>query len=70
MEGNKILSRNLLTVALLLLIIASGIVVFLLTQKKEPKVSLTKDYSNPFDTKTQYTNPFSDYKNPFDSLIK
>ena len=27
-----------------------------------------KEYANPFDEKTHYTNPFSDYKNPFDTL--
>lgn len=25
-------------------------------------------YTNPFDLKTQYVNPFSQYKNPFDNL--
>ncbi len=31
------------------------------------KVSLQKDYQNPFDKKTQYVNPFTQYKNPFDT---
>lgn len=26
------------------------------------------NYANPFDKNTQYVNPFSTYKNPFDSL--
>lgn len=25
-------------------------------------------YQNPLDTKSQYTNPFSSYKNPFEAL--
>ena len=35
---------------------------------KELKVPLTEVYQNPFDQNTQYVNPFSAYKNPFDSL--
>lgn len=30
-----------------------------------PKVAIKKDYKNPFDKKTQYVNPFEQYKNPF-----
>lgn len=36
--------------------------------KKEPTVSLQKQYQNPFDKNSQYVNPFSQYKNPFDAL--
>lgn len=67
------LRRNILIVSVIFLVLASGITLFFLTQNKkakEPTVSLTKEYSNPFDAKTQYTNPFSDYQNPFDNLIK
>ena len=65
------LRKNILIVSILLLILASGIIVFFLTQnKKEPTVSLTKEYNNPFEKSTQYVNPFSDYKNPFDNLIR
>ena len=31
-------------------------------------VALKTEYQNPFDKNTQYTNPFSDYQNPFDNL--
>ncbi len=31
-------------------------------------VTLKSDYSNPFDNKTQYSNPFADYNNPFDGV--
>ena len=31
-------------------------------------VALKKEYQNPFDENTQYTNPFSDYHNPFEGL--
>ncbi|OGM32668.1 hypothetical protein A2803_01250 [Candidatus Woesebacteria bacterium RIFCSPHIGHO2_01_FULL_44_21] len=29
-------------------------------------VSLSQEYNNPFDSNSQYVNPFSTYKNPFD----
>lgn len=29
---------------------------------------LKTEYQNPLDEKTQYVNPFSEYKNPFDEL--
>lgn len=32
------------------------------------EVGLKNEYQNPFDKSTQYENPFSDYKNPFDKL--
>lgn len=35
---------------------------------KEPTVNLKKEYQNPFDKNSQYVNPFSQYKNPFDNL--
>ena len=68
---------------LLLLLIAAAAVIFILLysgilkkttlptlpgQKKEPKVELQKQYQNPFDKNSQYVNPFSGYKNPFDAL--
>lgn len=37
-------------------------------KKQEPTVTLQKQYQNPFDKNTQYINPFSSYKNPFDTL--
>lgn len=30
-----------------------------------PKVALKTEYKNPFDKKTQFVNPFDEYKNPF-----
>lgn len=38
------------------------------SSSKEPKVQLKKEYKNPFSKDTQYVNPFSKYKNPFDNL--
>lgn len=35
---------------------------------EQSTVDLETKYDNPFDTKTQYVNPFSSYKNPFDTL--
>ena len=42
-------------------------------QAKQPQdsvaqVQLKEAYQNPFDANTQYVNPFSEYKNPFDQL--
>lgn len=31
-------------------------------------VELKTEYQNPLDEKTQYVNPFSEYKNPFDEM--
>ncbi|MBI2066128.1 hypothetical protein HYT60_01290 [Candidatus Woesebacteria bacterium] len=31
-------------------------------------VELKSQYTNPFEADTQYVNPFSQYKNPFDFL--
>lgn len=36
--------------------------------KKEPEVVVKTEYQNPFDKNNQYVNPFSEYKNPFDTL--
>jgi hypothetical protein len=38
------------------------------TPKKEVQVPLNTQYNNPFDKNSQYVNPFSQYKNPFDTL--
>lgn len=71
-----------LVVPLLLLLAAAAIIFILLSsgvlkkttlpslpgQKKEPTVQLQKQYQNPFDKNSQYVNPFSGFKNPFDAL--
>jgi len=73
-----------LAVPLLLLLIAAAVIFILLSsgilkkttlpslpgQKKEPTVQLQNQYQNPFDKNAQYVNPFSGYKNPFDSIKK
>lgn len=38
------------------------------TSKIEPNVELQTEYKNPFSKESQYVNPFSQYKNPFDNL--
>lgn len=38
------------------------------TSQQGASVELQTDYKNPFDKDTQYTNPFSQYKNPFDTI--
>ncbi len=34
----------------------------------EAQVELQADYKNPLDKSSQYVNPFSEFKNPFDNL--
>ena len=34
----------------------------------QAQVDLKADYKNPLSKTTQYLNPFSSYKNPFDTL--
>jgi hypothetical protein len=36
----------------------------------EPVVVVETEYQNPFDAKTQYTNPFSTTSNPFANLTQ
>lgn len=66
--------KVLLLLVLVVVAIAVGFSLGLLKnplQKKSaavPEVQLKTEYQNPFDKDTQYTNPFSEYKNPFDSL--
>lgn len=71
-----------LAVPLLLLLVAAAVIFILISYElikfpykvslpgkpKEPTVELQKQYQNPFDKSTQYVNPFSSYKNPFDQL--
>lgn len=40
------------------------------TSVQKPNVAPKREYSNPFEKSTQYVNPFSDYKNPFDNLVR
>lgn len=35
---------------------------------REAGIELRTAYNNPLEKETQYVNPFSDYKNPFDNL--
>lgn len=37
---------------------------------KEPTVELKEEYKNPFDKRSQYVNPFDQYKSPFLNLKK
>lgn len=68
---------------LLIIIIAAGLLigVYLVSQKtnlfpkasttpssSEPNVTLKEEYKNPFDEKSNYSNPFDSYQNPFESL--
>ncbi|MEK7498089.1 MAG: hypothetical protein AAB656_04175 [Patescibacteria group bacterium] len=34
----------------------------------EAQVDLVAEYKNPLDKTSQYVNPFSEFKNPFDAL--
>ena len=40
------------------------------SQKTTSTVAVKTEYQNPFDKNSQYVNPFSPYKNPFDSIKK
>lgn len=67
-KGNSI-------VFILALIAVAGLVYFLIIKgvipnplAPKPQVRLNTQYSNPFDKKSQYVNPFDDYKNPFDVI--
>ena len=59
-----------------LVIVAALVVFFVLViqkpltnlTKKETQIELQTQYQNPFDKDSQYVNPFSVYKNPFDQL--
>lgn len=69
---------------LLLIILIVSVVILLITgiiknpfskqgldkssQKVKAGLTIQEDYKNPFDTSTQYLNPFATYKNPFESL--
>ena len=61
----------------LLVILTYGIIVTIqslyptlpgLNTGKNSAVAPQTDYENPFNKDSQYVNPFSEYKNPFDSL--
>lgn len=38
------------------------------TDTASNSAQLKTEYNNPFDKKSQYSNPFADYQNPFDNL--
>lgn len=66
--------KVLVLLALVVVVAVSALVYFKIIKnpiqnipllQKEPKVSIKTGYKNPFDKKTQYINPFEEYKNPF-----
>lgn len=73
---NKLMPKFQPIIALLLIsIVVIGVAYVLLAIgviknpfSKKLEVPLKSAYQNPFDQKTQYVNPFSEYKNPFDYL--
>lgn len=63
---------SVLLVVLLVVLVSLGVVGYFLLAKKpssslDPKVTLQTTVKNPFDKNAQYVNPFSGYKNPFDT---
>ena len=61
----------LVVVAALFFLISRGIVsnpVPGIIKVPTSSVELKPEYENPLDKEAQYTNPFSDYKNPFDAI--
>ena len=67
--------KHMLLIIVPVLLIAVGLLVYFSNSKtslsnvplfsKAPKVAIKSEYKNPFDQKTQYVNPFEEYKNPF-----
>lgn len=73
-----------LAVPLLLLLAAGAVIFLMVSQgilklpsklvpplsglSKPSAVNLKQQYQNPFDKSSQFVNPFSKYKNPFDTL--
>lgn len=59
-------------VVVILLLVSQGAVKIPLPESirlfRRPAVGLKTEYKNPFEKDTQYVNPFSEYKNPFDNL--
>lgn len=67
------MQRGIVHLIPLLLIGIVIVVVYLLfrntqSSSKNAEVPLKAEYQNPLTLETQYTNPFSEYKNPFDTL--
>lgn len=68
---------HVLVLVLVLLVLVGAVGYYLLMTKgtinipfmpaQKATVSLQTQYENPFDKNTQYANPFSQYKNPFDT---
>lgn len=63
-----LLSLLLLLAVVFYLLVVKGLVRNPLAPAQKPTVSLQSQYQNPFDKNTQYANPFSQYKNPFDTV--
>ena len=72
---------HLIPLLLIALIVGLGIGYFLISKgfiknpapnvikiATEAQVDLKADYKNPLDKPSQYVNPFSEFKNPFDNL--
>lgn len=57
-----------LIAAITLVLVSRGIIKNPLTKITKSAVAPTTQYSNPLDKESQYVNPFSSYKNPFDKL--
>lgn len=58
---------------MLILLLIAAYLIYSKTNLSQRSSSVTtiqpqSSYQNPFDKTTQYTNPFSQYKNPFDNL--
>lgn len=77
--------RNILLVGVIIIVVLIGFDLFLvfrnlnkavnkslseLAPTTQASVALKKEYDNPFDKNTQYSNPFSQSQNPFDNLAQ
>lgn len=79
------LIRNVLFIAFFIFVVLVGVNLFIvfrnlnnavnksisqLAPASQATVALKKEYGNPFDKNTQYSNPFSVSQNPFDNLAQ
>ncbi len=70
-------SGSIVLVVVILVLVVLGVGTYLVSSGKlalpglkkssEAKITLQIEVKNPFDKNAQYVNPFSGYKNPFDT---
>ena len=56
-----------IAVALVAFLFSRGLINNPFAPVQKPTTTLQTQYQNPFDKNSQYSNPFAQYKNPFDT---